>query len=155
MLVREIMNTRVKTAAPDTSIREITTAMCLNRISGLPIVDAEGAIVGIVSEKDVLHHMFPDVQEYVENGVQDFESMESQYRSVMGLTAADLMSREVTTVAADMPVLKAAAMMWLRKVRRIPVSEGGRLVGIVSIGDVHRAIFANNLNREQRTAQAA
>lgn len=146
MLVADIMATDVKTARPDTPISEIATQMCLNRISGMPIVDADRKIVGIISEKDILHHMFPDVGELMSTGTPpDFEAMESDYRSVIGLRAEDLMTRDVATVDANIPVLKAAAMMWLRQFRRIPVADNGRLVGIVSIGDVHKAIFRANV----------
>ncbi|GAB4345828.1 MAG: hypothetical protein Kow006_03490 [Gammaproteobacteria bacterium] len=154
MLVREIMTTGVKTARPDTPIRDIAAQMCLNRISGMPVTDENDLIVGIVSEKDILHHMFPDVQELMENGPQQFEMLERNYQSVIGLKASDLMTRAVATVAPDMPVLKAAALMWLKKVRRIPVAEEGRLVGIISIGDVHRAIFQTNLMGSQPSKAA-
>lgn len=149
MLVEEIMTRSVKTARPDTPVREIATQMVLNHISGMPITDADDRIVGVISEKDVLHHMFPNVQDLMESGLRDLESLESNYRSVIGLKAADLMTRAVATVTPDMPVLKAAAMMWLRKVRRIPVAANGQLVGIISIGDVHRAIFQSNLMADQ------
>lgn len=145
MLVKEIMTRAVKTAHPDTPVRDVATQMVLNRISGMPVVDADERIVGVISEKDVLHHMFPNVQELMETGLRDLEALEHNYHSVIGLKAADLMTRAVATVAPEMPVLKAAAMMWLRKVRRIPVAVDGRLVGIISIGDVHRAIFQSNL----------
>ncbi len=149
MLVRDIMTQGVKAARPDTPIRDIATQMCLNRISGLPVTDEAGNVVGIVSEKDILHHMFPDVQELMENGMQQFESLEQNYHSVIGLKASDLMTQAVATVSSDMPVLKAAATMWLRKVRRIPVADDGKLVGIISIGDVHRAIFQSNVMGNQ------
>lgn len=145
MRVEEIMTQAVKTATPETPVREIATQMVLNHISGMPVIDAEGQIVGVISEKDVLHHMFPNVQELMEIGLRDLEALEHNYNSVIGLKAADLMTQAVATVAPDMPVLKAAAMMWLRKVRRIPVAVDGKLVGIISIGDVHRAIFQSNL----------
>ncbi len=55
------------------------------------------------------------------------------------------MTTTVATVSADIPVLKAASMMWLKKIRRIPVTEGNKLIGIISMGDVHKAIFQDNL----------
>lgn len=146
MLVADIMATDVKTARADTPISEIAALMCFNRISGMPVIDADRKIVGVISEKDILHHMFPDVGELLGDGVRpDFEAMEADYRSVIGLQAQDLMTRDVATVGPRIPVLKAAAMMWLRQFRRIPVAEDGRLVGIISIGDVHKAIFQANL----------
>lgn len=146
MLVADIMVTDVKTARVDTPISEIATQMCLNGFSGMPVVDDDRKIVGIISEKDILHHMFPDVGELLANGTPpDYEAMENDYHGVIGLKAADLMTRDVATVEPRIPVLKAAAMMWLRQFRRIPVAENGRLVGIISMGDVHKSIFQANL----------
>lgn len=154
MLVEAIMTRAVKTARPETPVRDIAMQMVLNHISGMPVTDEEERVVGVISEKDVLHHMFPNVQELMETGLRDLEALERNYRSVIGLKAEDLMTQSVATVSPDMPVLKAAAMMWLRKVRRIPVAVDGRLVGIISIGDVHRAIFQSNLMADQSRAAA-
>jgi len=152
MLVREIMNNRVKAARTDQTIREVAAVMCLNEISGVPVVDERNEIVGVLSEKDILHHMFPDPQAFMEDrAVYDFEHMEKDYREVLNLRVGDLMTRLVATVDPEMPVLKAAATMWLRKIRRIPVTEGKQLVGIVSIGDVHKALFRENLFPESNS----
>jgi signal-transduction protein with cAMP-binding, CBS, and nucleotidyltransferase domain len=51
------------------------------------------------------------------------------------------MTEGVNSIDVDIPCLKAASMMWLRKYRRIPVTQQGELIGIISIGDVHRAFF--------------
>ncbi|HHJ19820.1 MAG TPA: CBS domain-containing protein [Gammaproteobacteria bacterium] len=146
MLVKEIMTKGVKTVTPETSVRDVAMVMCLQKISGLPVVDEEGAIVGIVSEKDVLQKMFPDMGEAMTLDVKpDFEKMEDNYTDALSLKAGDLMTANVSTVEPDMPCLKAASMMWLRKIRRIPVTEGNKLVGIVSLGDVHKAVFQQHL----------
>lgn len=146
MLVKDIMNTNVKSVKPDTLARDVAMIMCLQKISGLPVVDDDNNLVGIISEKDLLQHMFPDVQEAMTMDQHpDFEEMESRYTETLGMNVSELMTKTVATVSGDMPCLKAASMMWLRKIRRIPVTDGNKLVGIVSIGDVHRAIFQNQL----------
>ena len=63
----------------------------------------------------------------------------------MHLKAADLMARNVITVAPDMHPLRAAAVMVRNRFRRIPVAEGDKLVGMLSLGDIHKAIFQANL----------
>ena len=145
MKVSEIMTTGVKTAKSDTSVKDIANTMCFNKISGLPIVDDDDKIIGIVSEKDLLTRMFPDMATIAAEGRPDFEAMEKDYADTLSLVASDIMTSVVSTVSPDMPIMKAASMMWLRKVRRIPVTDGKKLVGIVSIGDVHRAIFQQQL----------
>ena len=140
------MNSDVKTVKPDSLARDVAMVMCLQKISGMPVIDDDNNIVGIISEKDILQHMFPDVDEAMTmDSKPDFEDMEKSYAETLGMRVSELMTSNVATVSADMPCLKAASMMWLRKVRRIPVTDGKKLVGIVSIGDVHRAIFQQQL----------
>ncbi len=146
MQVKDTMCVDVKTCTPDTPIKDIATIMCFNKISGLPVVDDDNIVVGIISEKDILCSMFPDMKELVESGSKpDFEAMEKDYSSVLNKTVDDLMTRVVATVSPDMPILRAASMMWLRKIRRIPVTEDNKLIGILSMGDVHKAVFQESL----------
>ncbi|MCK4865654.1 MAG: CBS domain-containing protein [Gammaproteobacteria bacterium] len=147
MIVKDIMTQSVKTANSDTLIKDIASVMCLNKISGVPVVDENNALVGILSEKDILKVMFPDVARVMEDGVKpDFESMEADYKNILGKKACDLMTQSVASVTPDMPLLKAASMMCLKNIRRIPVTdENKKLIGIISIGDVHKAIFQESL----------
>ena len=147
MIVKDIMTQSVKTANSDTLIKDIASVMCLNKISGVPVVDKNNALVGILSEKDILEVMFPDVARVMEDGVKpDFESMEADYKNILDKKASDLMTTTVSSVTPDMPLLKAASMMCLNNIRRIPViDEAKKLVGIISIGDVHKAIFQESL----------
>mgnify|MGYP003439087889 FL=1 len=146
MLVKDIMTTAVKTASPTDPVRDIATIMCFNKISGLPVVDGEGSLVGMISEKDILHAMFPKLQDFIANpSTPDFERLEREYRDVVSLRVADLMTAIVYTAEPDMPVLKAASIMFRNRSRRSPVSQGGRLLGIISIGDVHKAMFRKSL----------
>lgn len=145
MLVKDAMCRDVKTCTKDSSVKDIATTMCFNRISGLPVVEGD-QLVGIVSEKDVLCSMFPDMKELVDSGAKpDFEDMENDYLGVLDKSVSDIMTTVVSTVTPDMPILRAASMMWLRKIRRIPVTEGNKLVGILSMGDVHKLIFQETI----------
>ncbi|MDX2504360.1 MAG: CBS domain-containing protein [Gammaproteobacteria bacterium] len=146
MQVKDTMCVDVKTCKIDTPIKDIATIMCFNKISGLPVVDDDNNVVGVISEKDILCSMFPDMQDLVESGAKpDFEEMEKDYGSVLNKTVGDLMTKSVATVSPDMPILRAASMMWVRKFRRIPVTENNKLVGILSMGDVHKAVFQESL----------
>ena len=147
MIVKDIMTTDLKTTRPDTAVKEIASIMCLKRISGVPVVDENERLVGILSEKDILHCMFPDIGEVMSEGgnARDFEKLEGNYQDAMNKKVSDLMTTTVAAVSAEIPVLKAASMMWLKKIRRIPVTEGDELIGIISMGDVHKAIFQENL----------
>ena len=147
MLVRDIMSKVVKTATPDTLIRDVATIMCFNKISGVPVVGGDGQIVGMISEKDILWGMFPSLHESIRvPAVPDFEALEKDYKDIVNLRVAELMTTKVFTVNPDMPVLRAATIMFRNRIRRIPVADNGKLVGIVSVGDVHKAIFRSNLD---------
>ncbi len=150
MIVKDIMNQTVKTASSDTLIKDIASVMCLNKISGLPVVDNEQNLLGILSEKDILKAMFPDMAEIMqEGGKPDFEAIETDYKNLLDKKASDLMTTTVSSVTPDMPVLKAASMMCVKNIRRIPVTDNNnKLVGIISIGDVHKAIFQENLLKQ-------
>lgn len=146
MKVKDIMTTSVKTAKVDTPVRQIVEVMCFNKISGLPVVDDDNNVVGVVSEKDVLRKMFPDISDVArEEGALDFEKMEKDYSDALMLKVGDIMTKMVASASPDMPVMKAVSIMCVQKIRRIPVVEGGKLKGIISLGDVHKAIFKNSL----------
>jgi len=142
------MSSGVKAIAPDTKLVEVASLMCLYRYSGLPVVE-DGRLVGLIAEKDVLHRLFPSLDDLMEVGGMasvDLDKMMSQYKDVLSLKAEDLMARNVITVSPDMHVLRAATVMVRHKFRRIPVAEGDTLMGMLSLGDVHKAIFHANIS---------
>lgn len=145
MLVKDIMSRNVRTVHPDTSLLEVSSLMCLYRFSGLPVVEND-KLVGFVAEKDVLHRLFPSIEELMEGTASmKLGDMENQYKDLMHLKASDLMARNVITVSPDMHPLRAAAVMVRNRFRRIPVAEGDKLVGMLSLGDIHKAIFHDTI----------
>ena len=143
MKVEEIMNRKVLTVRSDESVAKVAALICLNNISGVPVVNEENRLVGIVSEKDILRAMYPSYTEFHDDPVRsrDFEDMETRYPNVVHLKVEEVMTSKVITASPHDPLLKAASTMILRKVRRLPVVEEGELVGIISQGDIHQAIF--------------
>jgi CBS domain-containing protein len=142
--VQDIMSTNVKTVTPDQLVRDVAIIMVMDHISGAPVVDNNN-LVGIISEKDILQHMFPKLDEVMSDARFDFENMEHNYKDTMNVKVGELMTKDVASIDLSMPCLKAASTMWLRNFRRIPVTHNNKLVGIVSIGDVHRAIFKSRI----------
>ena len=149
MLVENVMTRSVRTVAPDARVMEVASIMCLYRLSGLPVVDAGNKLVGIIAEKDVLHRMFPTLQDLMEGNMAsiDFDDMMGKYKDVMNLKVTDLMSANPITVAPDMHILRASSVMVRNKFRRIPVAKDGVLIGMLSLGDVHKAIFHANVSQ--------
>lgn len=153
MLVKDVMSRTVRTVDPETSMLEVSSLMCLYRFSGLPVVE-DGKLVGFVAEKDVLDRLFPSIEEYMEGiAAMKLDDMQGQYKDLVKLKAADLMARNVITVSPDMHALRAAALMVRHRFRRIPVAEGDKLVGMLSLGDIHKAIFHSSVAKMRCTPE--
>lgn len=147
MQVKDIMTTSVKTVTPAIPLIEIVSLMCLYRYSGLPVME-NGKLVGIIAEKDILARLLPDVDAMMGGMASiDFNTLMKDYTGLIRLLhVADLMTTGVASVPPDMHILKAAALMASKRFRRIPVADGNRLVGMVSLGDVHKAIFHESIS---------
>jgi len=147
MKLEEIMVRSVKTVHIDDNLKNVAVIICTNHVSGVPVVDDEGKVVGIISEKDVIKAMYPDYAELHDDPVRsrNFEDMEERYESLLVRKVADIMSPNVLSITSDAPILKAASIMILKKIRRLPIVDQGKLVGIVSQGDIHQAIFKKKL----------
>lgn len=145
MLVKDIMTTNVRTVTSNKKLGEVVSLMCVYRYSGIPVVD-DGKLVGTVSESDVLGKMFPKLEDLMDSmSSVDYEALMKQYGNVVNIQVKDVMTPTVITVKPDMHILQAASVMCGRKFRRIPVAVGNELVGMVSMGDVHKAIFQNTV----------
>jgi CBS domain-containing protein len=116
VLARDLMKTEVVTVPPDLPVQAAAELLAFHRISGLPVLDA-GRLVGVVTEADII-------------GKQ-------------GGTVAEIMTRDVLSVAEDAPARDLANLLTQRGIRRAPVLRAGQLVGIVSRGDVVRWVAAH------------
>ncbi|PLY12357.1 MAG: signal transduction protein [Sedimenticola sp.] len=147
MLVKEVMSRSPRTVSPDTGLVEVVSLMCLYRYSGLPVMEGD-KMVGFIAEKDVLHRLFPTLEEMMSEGLGSvaLDDMMNRYKDVVNLKVKDLMAEKVITVSPDDHVLRAATTMVRHKFRRIPVAENGKLVGMLSLGDIHKAIFLANIS---------
>jgi CBS domain-containing protein len=143
MLVREVMSSRIFTAKRTDSVRSVVLIMLNHHCGAVPIVDSEDRLVGIISLRDVMMPLYPNYGEYIHDEVHNgnFLEMEEGYGRVLNMKAEDIMTPKPAVVSPDEPVLKAASYMGLRNLRRMPVIEKGKLVGMVSIADINRGFF--------------
>ena len=135
----EIMTSTIHSVRPADPVRKVVGLLCRHRISGVPVVDAKGRLAGLISERDVLEAMYPDRPELRQRRAGTPGGRGE--REVGSIASSEIMVREVITAAPDTDILRLASLMAVNKIRRIPIVEEGRLVGIVSQGDVYRAIF--------------
>ena len=145
MNVEDIMTTNVRTVSSDKKLGEVVSLMCIYRYSGIPVVD-DGKLIGTVSESDILGKMFPKLEDLMSgmSGV-DYDELMNKYSDVVSITVKDVMTPVVISVKPDMHILQAASVMCGRKFRRIPVAVDNKLLGMVSMGDVHKAIYQSTL----------
>lgn len=143
MLVRDVMSTGVVTANPSDTVRSVVTKMLSRHCGSIPVVEEGNLLVGMVTLRDVFLPLYPNYGEYIHDNVhsRDFTEMEEGYAEVLTQKVQDIMSLNPLTVPSAMPVLEAASYMGLKNFRRIPVVDKGRLVGVVSIGDINRGLF--------------
>ncbi len=148
--VKDIMQTEVMTVGPDTTVRELADLLAEKKISGVPVVDEQGNLLGVVSEADIivqdaeLH--FPYYIQFLDSIIylQSFHKFEERFKKAFATKVEEIMTREVVVVSPETSVRAAATLMTDRNINRLPVTESGksgeRLVGIVTRGDVVRAI---------------
>jgi CBS domain-containing protein len=130
--VGDVMTRDVVTISVDTPFKQIEQLMDEHHVSALPVVDADGGVVGIVSEADLLLRAEAAGEE---PGGWTHDARERRSKA-HAQTAGGLMSSPAVSVAPDVPLAAAARLMRKENVKRLPVVEGGRLVGIVSRADV-------------------
>jgi CBS domain-containing protein len=135
----EIMTSTIHSVRPSDPLRKVVGLLCKNRISGVPVVDGKGRLVGLISERDVLEAMYPDRPELRQRRAGTPGA--AGERDIASIASSEIMVGEVITAAPDTDILRLASLMAVNKIRRIPIVEEGCLVGIVSQGDVYRAIF--------------
>jgi CBS domain-containing protein len=143
MKVEQIMTRDVIAVAPDAPIKDAAHLLVENGISGLPVVDASGTVVGILSEGDLIVRQKPRERlPWWRLFFAEGEELARQYQKSMGTTVAEVMTRSVICVTPDLPIESAAALLDEHRIRRLPVVAAGKLVGIVSRGDLVRALAA-------------
>jgi CBS domain-containing protein len=142
MTVRNVMTRSVVSVHPDTPLREVAHLLIEHRISGLPVADDAGVVLGIVSEGDFL------VKEQGAEAIHHRplawiigESRETQTRlaKIGAKTAGEAMTTPAITISSGRRISEAAAIMTAQRINRLPVVDGGSLVGIVTRADLVRA----------------
>jgi CBS domain-containing protein len=134
MRVAHLMSRDVITIRECATCQDAVAAMFRNRIRHLPVVDADGCLVGIVTDRDIRHHLFaPEI--FREIGSVTVE------RLLASVKVAQVMSRPVVTVAPDDALEAATRMMLEDKVGSLPVVDRGRVVGIITETDLLRRII--------------
>ncbi|MEO1430182.1 MAG: CBS domain-containing protein [Cyanobacteria bacterium J06633_8] len=143
--VSEVMTPKPITVKNDTPLREAIKILAEKGISGLPVVDDAGNLIGIISETDLMwqqagvnppaYFMIFDSVIYLKNPIE----YERELHKALGQTVGEVMSQKPITISPDKPLTEAAKIMRDRKIHRLPVvDDSQQIVGILSLSDIIR-----------------
>lgn len=141
--VADAMTAEVAVVQPETPLKEAIKLLVEKRISGLPVVNDAGKLMGVLSESDLMwqetgvdtppYIMFLDSVIYLQNPAQ----YEKELHKALGQTVGEVMSDRPISITRDRPLKEAAQVMHKREVRRLPVvDEQEAVVGIITRGDI-------------------
>jgi CBS domain-containing protein len=155
MRVSELMTEKVLTIGPEAPIKDVAKVLISNGISGLPVCDIEGRVLGVISEGDILYKEHDPREGHVGGPLGWIIDGTPNYAGVAkakALTARKAMTSPAITIAPWEPAATAAQIMCERHVNRLPVVKDGLLVGIVTRADLVRA-FARSDEEIEREIQ--
>jgi CBS domain-containing protein len=143
MNAADVMVRQVITIRPEATIRDLATLLVENHISAVPVTDADGKLVGIISESDLLRRSETETERrrswwlalFVSNDTLTTEFIKSHSRKV-----SDVMTRGVIVARPDTPLHEIATLLEHHRIKRVPVIQDGKIAGLVSRADLVRAL---------------
>jgi CBS domain-containing protein len=145
MKAADVMTTHVISVAPDDSILRCVRLMLEYRISGLPVIDAKGSLVGIVTEGDFLRRTEAGTERKRPRWLEFITGpgrLADEYVHSHGRKVSEVMTPDPISVAEDTPVEEVVRLMEQRRIKRLPVMRGNTVVGIVSRANLLHALAA-------------
>ncbi|MBR8831295.1 MAG: Inosine-5'-monophosphate dehydrogenase [Chroococcopsis gigantea SAG 12.99] len=148
--IADVMTPNPITVKPDTSLQEAIKILAENHISGLPVVDDEGKLVGVISETDLMwqetgvepapYIMLLDSVIYLQNPGRHDKLL----HKALGQTVGEVMTDKPVSIEPDRSLKDAASLMYDRSIGRLPVIEAptGKVIGILTKGDIIRSMAA-------------
>ena len=144
----DIMTTEVITVKKETSLKDLAGILYNGHINGVPVVDGEGSLIGIICESDLIRK---DKKLHIPTVVAVFDAVfylespkkfEKEIQRINATTVEDLYTKKVVTVDEKTPVDEIATLMTEKKIYTIPVMDGDRLVGIIGKADLIRTLVS-------------
>lgn len=150
MLAREIMTREVITVGPEDKVEKAAKILLDNKISGIPVIDENRRVIGVISEKDLMikaselkvpfYLTLFDSIIFLENPIR----FNNDIKKYTASKVKDAMTKEVVTVDEDTPLTKVVEIMQKRNINRVPVTRNYKLVGIITRNDVLKALIKNH-----------
>lgn len=145
MQAKHVMTTAVVVGRPDTAVREVAKVMLERRISGVPVMDEAGRVLGMVSESDLMRRPESGTERHPSWWLSLLASPEEKamaYIKSHGGRAGDVMTRSVVSVKEETSLEEIAELLEKHRIKRVPVLRDGKLVGIVSRADLLHGLVA-------------
>lgn len=137
LTVRELMTESPRSTRADTPLRDAARDLVRSGIGALPVIGADGLLVGMLSERELMRHML-SLASLHGSSARPHTAFERARRTVR-----DVMTRQVLCVSPDQPLAEVASLMTNKDVDRVPVVEEGRLVGFLTRGDIVRKLIGS------------
>jgi len=143
MKAADVMVTMVITVGPEACVQDVAHILLSARISGVPVVGENGELLGIVTEGDLMRRVETGTNRQRPWWLVLFagrEALAAEFIKEHSRNVTDVMSRDVITAAPDTPLSKIASLLEKNAIKRVPIVEGGKLVGIVSRANLLQAL---------------
>ena len=143
---KDIMSADVITARESMSVKELARLLYENRISGVPVFDDNGKVVGVATESDLIDQNkkvhIPTVVAILDSFVflENPEKLEKDIKKMAATRVGDICSHELVSVAPETPLDEVATLMAERQVHTLPVMDGEKLVGVIGKTDIIRTL---------------
>ncbi|MCW5205945.1 CBS domain-containing protein [Desulfobulbus sp. F5] len=147
LTAKDLMSINVIAVTAETEVRELAKILAANRISGVPVVDGLGKVIGVVTESDLI---FQNKKVHIPTAfaildafffLEDPEKMEKEMMKMAGTKVKDIYTSNPLTVRQDTPLEEVATLMAEKKVHTLPVlDENGQLIGVIGTSDIIRMI---------------
>ncbi len=162
MLVKDVMIKDVITLKPEDNVRDASKKFAENNISGAPVVNNKKNVVGILSEADILKMLeahytkgnivfLPTPFDLIEipfmeavREAEVYKGTKDMLKDISNVLVSDAMKKKVVTIKPESSIEDAAVLMISKKVNRLPVVENNELVGIITRGDIIKALAVKN-----------
>ena len=147
MKVADVMSKHVDAVSENTKVKDVALLIFGRGINGVPVCKGK-KIVGFVAERDILAQFYPSLADFAEDPFREgnFEDMEAKVDEIFELSVSKIMSKSVTTVTPNTPMLRAQSLMFVNRIGRLPVVDQNKnLVGIIAQGDVFRTAVGDKL----------
>jgi CBS domain-containing protein len=145
-IIADVMTTDPVTVLKETSLQDAIKLMAQKRISGLPVVDDEDNLIGVISETDLMwketgvdpppYIMFLDSVIYLQNPAR----YDKEIHKALGETVGDVMTDKPISIAPNNSLKEAAHLMHEKNIRRLPVVDNQKVIGIITRGDIIRTM---------------